>query len=107
MGPHAAHRKKRTIGARSAMSLIREAEAAYNLPGMCEPPVGSLTQISKLNGGFKDSALADNKSRPIHRWIPWIVGFSSEFVRVVFSQYLPLKSGSTVKIRVLFYGVCM
>ena len=28
--------------------------------------------VTKLNGGFNDTAFADNKSRPIHRWIPWI-----------------------------------
>src|SRR5206468_300902 len=89
MRPHAAHRKNRRSGSRSGISLIREDEAAYSLPGVCEPRVGSLTQVSKLNGGFKDSAFADNKSRPIHRWIPWIAGFSSEFVRDAFSQYLP------------------
>ncbi|MEK7677834.1 MAG: DNA methyltransferase [Verrucomicrobiota bacterium] len=44
--------------------------------------------MAKLNGGFADSAFADNKQRPIHRWVPWIAGFSSEFVRDAFSRYL-------------------
>ncbi len=105
MRPHAAHRKNRRSGSRSAISLIREDEAAYSLPGLCEPRVGSLTQVSKLNGGFKDSAFADNKSRPIHRWIPWIAGFSSEFVRDAFSQYLPAKAGSAVTVLDPFCGV--
>jgi len=105
MRPHAAHRKNRRIGSRSAISLIHEDEAAYSLPGLCEARVGSLTQVSKLNGGFKDSAFADNKSRPIHRWIPWIAGFSSEFVRDAFSQYLPAKAGSVVTVLDPFCGV--
>lgn len=45
--------------------------------------------VAKLNGGFADSAFADNKQRPIHRWVPWIAGFSSEFVRDAFGRYLP------------------
>jgi SAM-dependent methyltransferase len=45
--------------------------------------------VTRLNGGFADSAFADNKQRPIHRWVPWIAGFSSEFVRDTFKRYLP------------------
>jgi hypothetical protein len=30
-------------------------------------------------GGFSDPAFRTNKSLPIHRWVPWIAGFSSEF----------------------------
>jgi hypothetical protein len=29
--------------------------------------------------GFSDPAFRTNKSLPIHRWVPWIAGFSSEF----------------------------
>src|SRR5438093_2484695 len=105
MRPHAAHRKNRRSGSRSAISLIREDEAAYSLPGLCEPRVGSLTQVSKLNGGFKDSAFADNKSRPIHRWIPWIAGFSSEFVRDAFTCYLRSNTGTAAVVLDPFCGV--
>src|SRR5437016_1885311 len=45
--------------------------------------------VAKLNGGFADSAFRDNKQRPIHRWVPWIAGFSAEFVRDIFARYLP------------------
>src|SRR5712664_3634420 len=45
--------------------------------------------LAKLNGGFADSAFGDNKQRPIHRWVPWIAGFSAEFVRDIFTRYLP------------------
>lgn len=30
---------------------------------------------------FQDPAFATNKNLPIHRWVPWIAGFSSCFVR--------------------------
>jgi hypothetical protein len=101
-----AQRKKRSLDNRKLASFVREDDPGYSLPGMGEPrPVTSITQISKLNGGFKDSAFGDNKSRPIHRWIPWIAGFSSEFVRDVFSQYLPAKPSSTATILDPFCGV--
>jgi DNA modification methylase len=42
------------------------------------------------NGGsyFSDPSFASNKTQPIHRWVPWIAGFSSSFVRDAISRYL-------------------
>jgi len=37
---------------------------------------------------FSDPSFASNKTRPIHRWVPWIAGFSSDFVRDVLNKYL-------------------
>lgn len=39
--------------------------------------------------GFNDPAFASNKSLPIHRWVPWIAGFSSDFVKDALNRYLP------------------
>jgi len=39
-------------------------------------------------GAFRDSAFADNKTLPIHRWVPWIAGFSAGFVDGVFETFL-------------------
>ena len=43
------------------------------------------------NGGshFNDPSFASNKTQPVHRWVPWIAGFSSDFVRDVLNRYLP------------------
>ena len=30
--------------------------------------------------GFGDTAFSDNRNRRLHRWAPWIAGFSSSFV---------------------------
>lgn len=38
---------------------------------------------------FDNPAFMDNKSVPVHRWVPWIAGFSSAFVDSVFSSYIP------------------
>lgn len=44
---------------------------------------------SEKNGsGFSDPAFAGNKLLPIHRWVPWVAGFSSNFVRDAISRYL-------------------
>jgi len=38
--------------------------------------------------GFNDPAFAGNKALPVHRWVPWIAGFSSDFVSGALSRYL-------------------
>lgn len=45
----------------------------------------------KLENGssnFSDPAFAGNKTLAVHRWVPWIAGFSSEFVADVLQRYL-------------------
>ncbi len=37
---------------------------------------------------FRDPAFASNKTLPIHRWVPWIAGFSSDFVKDAFNRHL-------------------
>ena len=39
------------------------------------------------SSSFNDPAFAGNKTLPIHRWVPWIAGFSSDFVRDVLERY--------------------
>jgi DNA modification methylase len=38
--------------------------------------------------GFNDPAFASNKQLPVHRWIPWIAGFASDFVSNALGRYL-------------------
>lgn len=37
---------------------------------------------------FQDPAFASNKTSPIHRWVPWIAGFSKEFVQSALNRHL-------------------
>lgn len=49
-----------------------------------------LPNVASGNGtAFHDPAFAGNKSLPIHRWTPWIAGFSRDFVADVLQRYLP------------------
>ena len=41
------------------------------------------------DSGLRDAAAAENKISPIHRWVPWIAGFSGHFVDDVISTFLP------------------
>jgi DNA methylase len=42
-----------------------------------------------VTNGFRDSCFAKNKNLPLHRWVPWIAGFSAEFVEDSIKTYLP------------------
>jgi hypothetical protein len=37
---------------------------------------------------FRDPAFGDNKSLPVHRWVPWIAGYSAPFVDDAISAYV-------------------
>jgi len=49
------------------------------------------TIASRLNGNgtaFKDPAFMENRGAPVHRWVPWIAGYSSTFVDSVLKTYI-------------------
>jgi len=48
-----------------------------------------LVRCSAATNGFRDSSFAKNKNLPLHRWVPWIAGFSAEFVEDSIKTYLP------------------
>jgi hypothetical protein len=48
------------------------------------------------SSSFRDPAFGENKHLPVHRWVPWIAGFSAGFVDDVISTYIGPKSKETV-----------
>jgi len=50
----------------------------------------ALAGIELDNGvsAFADPAFSSNKSLPVHRWVPWIAGFSSDFVVSALAKHL-------------------
>ena len=69
--------------------FVKEAEAAaqYELP----------------LSGFRDTAFTENRNQALHRWVPWIAGFSGSFVEGVLNEF----GGKRRRLRVLdpFAGV--
>lgn len=66
------------------------------LPGMPKQASNAPTRKNTKSGkpsatGFNDPAFASNKVRPVHRWVPWIAGFSADFVRDAIDRYLGRK----------------
>ena len=60
------------------------------------------------NGGrFRDPAFSENKTVPIHRWVPWIAGYSAQFIDDVLTTYGPLVKRTSKPLCVLdpFAGV--
>ncbi len=49
----------------------------------------ALFELPKLTSGFRDPAFTKNKEIPLHRWVPWIAGFSAQFVDDCLEKYLP------------------
>lgn len=72
-----------------------------------EAPVltASPTVPEEVSPFFRDSAFEDNKQNPIHRWVPWIAGFSAGFVADTFRHYLPDPQRRDVTILEPFSGV--
>jgi DNA modification methylase len=48
----------------------------------------AISNKDKKGLSFNDPAFANNKTLPVHRWVPWIAGFSSEFVKDALNRYL-------------------
>ncbi len=55
--------------------------------------------------GFRDSAFVRNRELPIHRWVPWIAGFSAQFVDDCLSKYLPVNGKTDQWVLDPFAGV--
>ena len=66
---------------------------------MSEPAV----QYALPLGGFSDTAFTDNRTRLLHRWVPWIAGFSGSFVEDVIVDSSP--NGRALHILDPFAGV--
>jgi len=54
---------------------------------------------------FRDPAFEQNKRHAIHRWVPWIAGFSADFVVDALRRYLPDEAGKNICVLDPFAGV--
>src|SRR5260370_1468422 len=49
----------------------------------------ALFETPKVTNGFRDPAFTKKRDRPLHRWVPWVAGFSAHFVQDCLTHYLP------------------
>jgi hypothetical protein len=67
------------------------------------PP--DLEAAVRLTNGFRDPAFTSNKVYPLHRWVPWIAGFSAEFVDDCLAKYIRADGRKEVWVLDPFAGV--
>ena len=66
----------------------REAPASY---GVKQSPLFSAPapEEAEKQASFSDSVFTENSDLPVHRWVPWIAGYSARFVEDVIRRYIP------------------
>lgn len=74
---------------------VAEEPAQYKPTGK-QGPLFNIDGNGNGQTAFRDPAFGDNKSLPVHRWVPWIAGYSASFVDDVISAYLPHRKTSLV-----------
>ena len=37
---------------------------------------------------FRDPAFSGNRDAPVHRWVPWVAGFSKHFIEDAIAAYM-------------------
>src|SRR5579859_929839 len=65
----------------------------------------ALLELPPTDTGLRDSAFARNRDLPVHRWVPWIAGFSAQFVGDCLTKYLPESRKNNTCILDPFAGV--
>ena len=56
---------------------------------MLPRPVTAPAGLGEGRGAFRDPAFMANRETPVHRWVPWIAGFSRQFVQDALARHLP------------------
>jgi len=59
-------------------------------------PFGLAPKVDGNGAAFKDPAFMENRTAPVHRWVPWIAGFSGAFVDSVLAAYLGHRKSALV-----------
>jgi DNA modification methylase len=79
-----------------AMVTKKKTTPATQLNFPSTPGNGGSPVSNGKDNGFSDPNFASNKTLPIHRWVPWIAGFSSDFVKSAIEGYLHKKKGTVL-----------
>lgn len=74
----------------STEGRVSDGRASYALdhPGPKRQLGFDFADKVRNGNGFRDPAFSENKTQPLHRWVPWIAGFSAQFVEDCFDTFL-------------------
>ena len=67
------------------------------------PVAEPMKQYELPLAGFRDTAFSDNRQRRLHRWVPWVAGFSGSFVTGVLNKVRT--NGKSLRVLDPFAGV--
>lgn len=59
----------------------------------------------EVTAGFRDPSFGHNRQYPIHRWVPWVAGFSAHFVHDCLTAYIPTERRDAAWVLDPFAGV--
>jgi hypothetical protein len=62
-------------------------------------------RADEVTAGFRDPSFGHNKQYPVHRWVPWVAGFSAQFVHDCLKTYIPHERSSNAWVLDPFAGV--
>ncbi len=57
------------------------------VPAMNPPSQNPMNSNGHNGGAFRDPAFMGNRDAPVHRWVPWIAGYSKQFVEDAITGY--------------------
>jgi DNA modification methylase len=60
---------------------------------------------TRITNGFRDPAFSKNREVPLHRWVPWVAGFSAQFVQDCLDKFVPKDRRSQTWVLDPFAGV--
>ena len=75
---------ERWLAGQMDTSRLAESAEAYGQASLFQPE--ATTDDKTAAPGFGDTAFTKNRREPLHRWVPWIAGFSAAFVEEVLSK---------------------
>jgi DNA modification methylase len=75
------------------------------MAGVRQPSGSDTKSVNGVTCGFRDSAFTKNRELPVHRWVPWIAGFSAQFVDDCLSKYLNQRDPKAAWVLDPFAGV--
>jgi excisionase family DNA binding protein len=73
---------------------VFERAAAYRQQELF--PDAAAADGEETRRGFGDTAFTKNRREPLHRWVPWIAGFSAAFVEKVFDAAISQDPGEVL-----------
>lgn len=72
---------ERWLAGETDTSRLAEPTAAYEQATLFPPEAAADDEMA--GSRFGDTAFTNNRREPLHRWVPWIAGFSAAFVEEV------------------------